>query len=92
VHRVEKDSDEVVMGIYVQKFEEAFRQSPDIFVAHAEDAEAGENDYDSLRKLPRGDGAHAFDVPGVADSGMRDSGMHLVKLVFRFQRLVAESF
>ncbi len=58
------------MRTNVKKFQEAVGHSPDIFVAHGEDAEAGEHDDDSFRKLNSGDGAHAFDVCGIVDVGM----------------------
>jgi hypothetical protein len=67
------------MWVHVKKFQKAFRQSPDIFVAHAEDAEAGQHDHDSFCEFKGGDGAHAFDVSGIADWRMRDAGMHVVK-------------
>jgi hypothetical protein len=76
----------------VEKFEEAFGDSPDVAVAHGEGSEAGSDDYDSFGEFNGGNGAHAFDVSGVVDVGMRDYGMHLMKIDFRVQRLTADSF
>jgi len=50
---------------------------------------AGEQDDDSLGKFEGGDGAHTFDVSGVADFWMRDSGVHWIT---GMERLVADSF
>lgn len=83
VHEIDKDADVVVQRVNVEKFQEALGYSPDIFVAHAKDAETGENDDDPFRKFEGGDGAHAFEVRGIVDSGMWDSGMHLAKIDFR---------
>jgi hypothetical protein len=79
----------VVVGIGVKKFEEALGDSPDIFVAHGEHAQAGEKDDDSLGKFEGGHGAHTFDVYRVANFRMRDSGMHLISGIVR---LLADSF
>lgn len=92
VHEIDKDTNEVVVGIGVEKFEEGLGDSPDIFVAHGEYTEAGENDDYAFGKFPDGDGAHAFDVLGIVDSRMRDYGVHLVKIYFLGQRLIADSF
>ena len=59
----------------MKKFQKAFGYSPDIHAPHGEHTETRENDDDPFRKLNRGDGAHAFDVRGVVDYEMRDSGM-----------------
>jgi len=67
-----------VMRTHVKKFQEAIGYSPDIFVAHGEDAEARENYDDPFGKLNGGYGAHAFDVSGIVDGGM-----HLVKIDIR---------
>jgi hypothetical protein len=77
----DKDPDEVVvvMRINVKKFQEALRHSPNVFVAHGEHTQAGENDDDPFRKLNGGDSAHAFDVSGIVDYRM-----HLVKIAFRY--------
>ncbi len=48
VNEIDEDSNVVVVWIDVEKLEEAFRDSPDISVAHGEDAEPGEGDSDSL--------------------------------------------
>ncbi len=66
----------------MEEFQEAFGDSPDILVAHGEDAEAGQDDYNSLSKFQGGDGAHAFDMGGVFYFGMRDVRLHLVKIEF----------
>jgi hypothetical protein len=92
VHQGDKDSKEVVVvRIKVKEFQEALGHSPDIFVAHGEDTEAGEDDDDAFSKFNGGNGAHAFDVSGIADSGMRDSGMHLADLISGILRLIADS-
>jgi hypothetical protein len=57
-------------------------------VPHGEQTQTGEDDDDAFGKLHGGDGAHAFDVSGIVDSGMRDFGMHLAKIDF----LIADSF
>jgi hypothetical protein len=76
-----------VMRTNVKKFQEAVGHSPDIFVAHGEDAEAREHDDDPFHKLEGGDGAHAFDVSGIVDGGM-----HMVKIDFRYPAPDADSF
>jgi hypothetical protein len=81
----------VVVRIKVKKFQEALGYSPDIFVAHGEDPEASENDDDAFGEFNGGDGAHAFDVSGIVDSGMGDSGMHLAKLISGIRRVIADS-
>jgi hypothetical protein len=48
-------------------------------MAHGKHTQAGEDDDDSLGELNGGDSAHAFDVCGIVDSGMRDYGMHFEK-------------
>ena len=75
IHQIDKDSDVVVKRVNVEKFQKAFGYSPDIHAPHGEHTETRENDDDSFRKLNRGYGAHAFDVRGVVDYEMRDSGM-----------------
>jgi hypothetical protein len=89
VDEVDEDACKVVVGVGVKKFEEALGDSPNIFVAHGENAQAGEQDDDSLGKFEGGDGAHTFDVSGVADFWMWDSGVHLIT---GMERLVADSF
>jgi hypothetical protein len=79
VDEVDEDTYVVVIRIDVEKFQEAFGDPPDIFVAHGEDAEAGEEDYDSFGKLESGYGAHAFDVRGIVDPGVREVGMDYVE-------------
>jgi hypothetical protein len=94
VHQVDKDPKQVVVvRINVKKLQEALGHSPDIFVPHGKQAQTGEDDDDPFRKLNGGDGAHAFDVSGIVDSGMRDSGMHLAKIDFLIIRhLIVDSF
>ncbi len=75
----------------MKKFQEALGHSPDIFVAHGEHTQARENDDDTFRKLNGGDGAHAFDVRGIVDSGMRDSGMHSVRILYPARTLARNS-
>jgi hypothetical protein len=76
----------------VKKIQEALGHSPNIFVPHGEHTQSREHDDDAFRKLNGGDGAHAFDVSGIVDSGERD-GVHLMKIkVCGIQRLVADSF
>ena len=58
----------------MEKFQKAFGYSPDIHAPHGEHTETRENDDNPLRKLNRGDGAHAFDVRGIVDYEMRDFG------------------
>ena len=76
-----------MMRTHVKKFQEAIGYSPDIFVAHGEHAEAGENYDDPFRKLNCGYGAYAFDVSGIVDGGM-----HLVKIDIRCPAPGADSF
>jgi hypothetical protein len=79
----------------VKKFQEALGYSPDILVAHAEDTEAGENDDNALGKFKCRDGAHTFDVRGIVDNRMRkmrEFWMHLVKIDFRNQGMIADLF
>jgi hypothetical protein len=80
VDEVDEDTYVVVIRIDVEEFEEAFGDPPDILVAHGEDAETGEEDYDSFGKLESGYGAHSFDVRGIVDSGVREVRMHYVEL------------
>src|ERR1700731_3253381 len=75
VHQVDKDSDVVVEGVNVEKFQKAFGYSPDILVPHGEHTETRENDDDPFRKLNGSDGAHAFNVRGIVDYEMREYGM-----------------
>jgi hypothetical protein len=72
VDQVDKDSNEVVMGVGVNKLQEALGHSPDVLVAHGEDTETGENYDEPLQELNGGDGAHAFDVSGILDFELRD--------------------
>jgi hypothetical protein len=77
IDQIDEDSYIVVKRVDVEKFQEAFRDSPDILVPHRKYAEAGEDDDDAFCKLPGGDRTHAFDVRGVTKFRMREFRMHL---------------
>jgi len=87
VDQVDEDAYEVVMRIGVDEFKEALGYSPDISVTHREYAQASEKDYDAFQEFEGGNGAHAFDVSGVTEFGVRDVGMHFGEGDFRDSRV-----
>jgi hypothetical protein len=60
----------------MEELQQTLSDSPDISVAHREHAQSGEDDNHSLAEFKGCNRAHALDVSGIVNLGMRKFGMH----------------
>ena len=70
VYQVNEHADDAAVGIEVKELEKAFGYAPDISMPHGKKTEACQNHQETLCELKGRDGANAFDMFRIVDSGM----------------------